>query len=375
MAILHVNLLDPADVRTGIDILNRQLNITSHSPQTLPLAEPQQPLMKTMMEMKQKEAWRFLYEVANLKVPEYSLPELGEHLGKPSNKVGSLKAILAKPEQRLGVQFFELAPSGAVDAAGNPRYRMPDTIKRAIQAAAHNIQSVRDIIVQCNDFAHLTIKACNQLVRPTEYAVRTLWNRTLAKADAFAPHQPQSELLEFLDRHPRLVKAVKHIFENDVDGAIRRYLSPGTASAMLYMMAASKSDAAKYREANRAEKALDMSRWDKACEFWTALALGAPEVDQLRYVRQPLEGDRDEYTGHVFAETDAGSVANRTGAIIKAWGHFLVGKNLTTKNCELRYTLHDNDDGTSSYRLDEFPTIGGIDLGEPAEAEVADGDE
>ena len=169
-------------------------------------------------------------EVANLKVPEFSLPELGEFLAKPSNKIGSLKAILAKPEQRLGVQFFQPAPNGAVDAAGNPRYRMPDTIKRAIEAAAHNIQSVRDMIVQCQDFAHLTIKACNQLVRPTEYAVRTLLERMSSNEDAFAPHQPQSELLDFLNRHPGLIKSIRHIFEKDVGGSIRRYLSPGTAA-------------------------------------------------------------------------------------------------------------------------------------------------
>jgi hypothetical protein len=85
--------------------------------------------------MKTKKIWPFLDRVANLDVREYSLPELGGHLGMSSNKVCSLKAILAKPEQRLGIQFFEPAPSGAVDASGNPRYRMPDAIRQAIQTA------------------------------------------------------------------------------------------------------------------------------------------------------------------------------------------------------------------------------------------------
>jgi hypothetical protein len=131
MPVLQVDLSDPADVQAGIDILTR---LQTNAAQALP-AVPQQPLAQAMAEMKQKKIWPFLDQVARLNVPEYSLPELGGHMGMSSNKVCSLKAILAKPEQRLGVQFFEPAPSGAVDAAGNPRYRMPDAIKQAIQAA------------------------------------------------------------------------------------------------------------------------------------------------------------------------------------------------------------------------------------------------
>jgi hypothetical protein len=135
MPFLQVNLSDPDDVRAGIDILTRRQNNAEQAPQAQPPARPQQPLALAMAEMKQKKIWRFLDRVASLNVPEYSLPELGAHIGLSSNKVCSLKAILAKPEQRLGVQFFELAPSGAVDTTGNPRYRMPDAIKQAIQVA------------------------------------------------------------------------------------------------------------------------------------------------------------------------------------------------------------------------------------------------
>lgn len=124
MPVLQVNLNDQADVRAGIAILTQHL-----------IGAPQTPLTQAMAEMKQKKIWRFLDRVAGLNVTEYSLPELGGHVGMSSNKVCSLKAILAKPEQRLGVQFFEPAPSGSVDAAGNPRYRMPADIKQAIQSA------------------------------------------------------------------------------------------------------------------------------------------------------------------------------------------------------------------------------------------------
>jgi len=135
LPILQINLCDPTDVRAGIDILTRHFNGAGRDTQAQPGAAPQEPLARAMAEMRGKKIWRFLDSVAGLDAPEYSLPELGGYIGLSSNKVCSLRAILAKPEQRLGIAFFELAPSGAVDAAGNPRYRMPDRIKRAIQAA------------------------------------------------------------------------------------------------------------------------------------------------------------------------------------------------------------------------------------------------
>ena len=134
MPVLQVNLCDPADVQAGIAILKQHRANAKQAPQAVTPAVPQ-PLTQAMAEMKLTKIWRFLNRVASLNVSEYSLPELGGHVGMSSNKVCSLKAILAKPEQRLGIQFFESATSGTVDASGNPRYRMPDAIKQAIQAA------------------------------------------------------------------------------------------------------------------------------------------------------------------------------------------------------------------------------------------------
>jgi hypothetical protein len=131
---LRVNLSDPADIKAGHDILTQLLNNAPQAAQAAP-AVVQGPLAPAMTDMTQKKIWPHLVRVANLAVAEYSLPELGGHIGLSSNKMRSLKAILAKPEKRLGVQFFEPAPSGTVDAVGNPRYRMPDAIKEAIKAA------------------------------------------------------------------------------------------------------------------------------------------------------------------------------------------------------------------------------------------------
>ncbi|MGO9469890.1 MAG: hypothetical protein ACLQVF_37790 [Isosphaeraceae bacterium] len=110
--------------------INILVAVRGNATQATP-TNPQNALTQAMAEMKHKKIWRFLDLAANLNVEEYSLPELGQHIVLTSNKVCSLKAILAKPEQRLGAQFFESAPGGLTEAAGNPRYRMPDAIKPA----------------------------------------------------------------------------------------------------------------------------------------------------------------------------------------------------------------------------------------------------
>src|SRR3954471_18629996 len=107
MPILQVNMSDPADVQAALDVLMRhQGTVISASAQDVAPAPRRQSLVEAMAELKQQAIWRFLYRIATLEVPEFSLPELARHLKLPTNKVGSLKAILGKPEQRLGIQFF-----------------------------------------------------------------------------------------------------------------------------------------------------------------------------------------------------------------------------------------------------------------------------
>jgi hypothetical protein len=134
MPLLQINLDDHADIEAGIAILMSHRLHAVAAPQD-PSADWQQTLAEAMAVMKTKKIWKFLTRVAGLDQSEYSLPELGALLGLSTNKVCSLKAILAKPEQRLGLQFLEPAPDAAVDAAGNPRYRMPRPILQAIRDA------------------------------------------------------------------------------------------------------------------------------------------------------------------------------------------------------------------------------------------------
>lgn len=139
MPVLTVNTDNIVDIRAGIATLQAIL-ASRTGVDSVPAAQTNtftfaSGLNNKVASLKAKGIWPFLANAARLDVDEFSLPELGAHLGMSSSKVCSLKAILRKPEKRLGIAFFEPAPSGSVDAAGNPRYRIVPEIKTAIVQA------------------------------------------------------------------------------------------------------------------------------------------------------------------------------------------------------------------------------------------------
>ena len=68
-----------------------------------------------------------------------SLPELDKQPGFQPNKMRSLKAIMAKLENRFGLRFLVSDPEGGSDENGNHRYvmllRMRKQIVRVANAA------------------------------------------------------------------------------------------------------------------------------------------------------------------------------------------------------------------------------------------------
>jgi len=65
-----------------------------------------------------------------------SLPELDRQLGFQTNKMRSLKAIMAKLEHRYDLQFLVPDPEGGQDENGNPRYVMPQRMRNQIRNVA-----------------------------------------------------------------------------------------------------------------------------------------------------------------------------------------------------------------------------------------------
>lgn len=95
--------------------------------------DPRATLKQKLQRVRQRGVWRFLSGIAQLSDEPRSLAELDTALDLAKNKMRSTKAILAKLENRLEIQFLIVDPEGQTDEAGNPRYVMPKRIRKQIK--------------------------------------------------------------------------------------------------------------------------------------------------------------------------------------------------------------------------------------------------
>lgn len=235
-----------------------------------------------------------------------------------------------------------------------------------------------------------------KLSRAASYAVKLLWDRTGAGENSYEERKTLSSMNDFLERHPRLREVVLHLYKENENNAITKYIPLGYASALFYMMAACNTDSVAYHAARRkgeaSEEIMDLSQWDKAHAFWVAWTSGVKEFAALRNAKRPIGGTRDargiekdrvmgsmwkrEIDGEVVQPRS--SLAEQIACICNAWRAFKDGRNPTEANLRLDYLAIDADDGIiENYKLNDAtaPIFGGIDRGEDiakAEAEEAE---
>lgn len=198
--------------------------------------------------------------------------------------------------------------------------------------------------------------------RMTDYAIRLLWERTGESTDAFHPRRTHGEMMDFIARHPKLLKAVKHIYEEnqvgkDADGkamppSIGQHISIGYAAGILYLMAAGGTEG-DYLSSDRTEKDISLKFWAKAEEFWVNLSKGV----------------RGEFKGVVNAigslrnpnGEGGGSLAERIAILCNSWAKFVDGKRVQESDVALKPEHYKEEDGERHFVYK--PTFGGIDLG------------
>ncbi len=222
-------------------------------------------------------------------------------------------------------------------------------------------RSLADVIFRSHFFSIMQPKDRNTISRMTDYAIKLLWERTGVTADAFALRRTHSESLDFIERHPKIIECAKHIFEENGDhNNIGYFVSPGYATALLYMMGSCTSDPTEYR-ATRNEDVLDWSMFDKACDFFVLIAGKAPEFNPIGKALQAMLEKSENITPR-----------ERWSLLIKAWNLYVADEPLTTKAIALEYDI--DKDGIN--RLAEQPTIGGIDCDgdfiDPTPSEIAE---
>ena len=157
---LMVDIEDMADCRKAIEILKRRLNHECRPRRHRRRGEESRefdvqsvgnfdaggegrragrkedvaslPLPQKLKRIQSRGMWKHLLKIAQSAEQPLSLPELDNLLGLHKNKMRSLKAIMAKLENRFDLQFLKVDSEAGEDAAGNPRYIMPLRLRRQI---------------------------------------------------------------------------------------------------------------------------------------------------------------------------------------------------------------------------------------------------
>jgi hypothetical protein len=217
-------------------------------------------------------------------------------------------------------------------------------------------RSLADVIYRSPYFRDMKTADRRTCSRLTDSAVRILWFRTGVYEDAWAPRRTHTEAMDFVRRHQTLLKCVKHIWEEDKKGAITKYVRPGLATGLMYLMAASSTEGDSYRLAHPepSEKSVDLSDYEKASDFWVALAGGN---EHMHEVRMALGALHNQDTG------GGASIAEIVAVLAKAWSHFRKGETPVESDLTLEYQT--DDYGVK--HLVEAPIFDGIDFGTPSE--------
>jgi hypothetical protein len=143
MPFLMVNLDDPADCRRAIQELRRCVQSrrgvgVGGGSAGLKRGEgglggvESLPLGQKLRRIRQRGLWRHLVGMAELPDQPRSLAEWDSALSLPPNKMRSLKAIMAKLENRFAIRFLVPTADASQDEAGNPRYAIPARLRAAI---------------------------------------------------------------------------------------------------------------------------------------------------------------------------------------------------------------------------------------------------
>jgi len=207
-------------------------------------------------------------------------------------------------------------------------------------------RTLADVLFTSGMFSHHRPKDRKHVTRMLDYAIRLLWERTGASNNAFLPRRTHSEALEFISNHPSIVKYVNHIYEEDARGSLKKLMSLGYSSGLMYLMAVSASDYGLYADGGRCENALDMEYEEMSYAFWTELAVG----NSLNAVKIAFTAsdENDELI----------RVDEKIAMVCKAWNAFKVGEIVDDATVTLKYSM---DDAGYPY-LDEHPNVGGIDV-------------
>lgn len=251
------------------------------------------------------------------------------------------------------------------DPDAYPYWKTPPTIETFINFGLEEGDDIKNTIdtarpTKLSDVLYRSIyladvpKSRKALVsRIAENAVQTVWDRTHRKSQASSRYRTHAESIAFVERHPRLMEAIRYIDAEDSSGALKLYISPGVGAGLLYLMGASATetttdDSKGYSEIDDpGEEQINFENWDTACDFFTQLLSDSRSMLPLR----------EHFTDKLATGTL--STKERTALLCNAWLQFSTGQALSAENFELQYSAPHN----GVPKLTSNPSVGGIDCG------------
>jgi len=239
-------------------------------------------------------------------------------------------------------------------------------------------RTLADVLFTMGCMADIARSDRKEVCRMVDYAIRLLWHRTKMDDDAYRPNMSHSEAIDFIERHPTVLNAVKDIHVQNKEGGITKFFkAPGTAAGLLYLMGCSgvtgdrnaKNQLIKYADGMDGHVSTEMTfkkggweRYDQACNYWSMLITSHTKVME---VRTALANLVNSDTGEPDLRKDTS--AARSAIIIKGWNAFIEKGKVTAEDVELKWGYkHDRP------VLNSWPELGGIDAGEPGGEEPLD---
>ncbi len=246
-------------------------------------------------------------------------------------------------------------------------------------------RNLSDVLYTSDIFSKLSLAEKKECSRMLSKAIDFLWERTRAgdgENNPYMKYQSNQASLDFLERHPRLVECVNHLFEENKSRGISKLdsLSPGECAAMMYLAGSCKTNGDDYRNLETpqegkpgAKGALDWSMWDVAQEFFVLLAgCSNNESSPFLDVKMALIGLKG------VDMMRRGSSNEKAVVLAKAWQAFKQDKSAPTPedlSMENSYAEEYADDGSLIKKeLADPADFGGIDLG-PKLKKLEAGDE
>lgn len=199
--------------------------------------------------------------------------------------------------------------------------------------------------------------------KAADFAIKTIWDH-VGVYHAYGPRKSHAEAFDFLQRHPRIIEAVKHCFAFHKELA-EKGITTGAMAALMYLMGASKtkpSNAKKtgyYDVDEPSEKQIDFGHWKKAEEFVDKFGNETREFTPLYGQIRKLTEAEDGKAFGIFRTVDRNVLYEKTCLIFKAWSCYLSGNPITAKAIGLKYKI---DEEGEKY-LDEEVILAGIDRG------------